>query len=354
MLPWRKRSPMRWSAGAVFKPNEAKPRDKRVKAVELNRRKTASTPAVQDERVRDRPFAKAPDGIPVFRSPLALQRFAHAEHPPHDQKGQRKEEGAVFEPLPDKHPRRPLLKNVFARHELKDGDFTYVPAAPDQFQRAHSKSDGQSKRVGDATDNPSRAAGQTSGNRTNPNTRPSFSSDLESWPKDVDHQFLTPSPPERVAPAATNHCTDTQVCSRHERAPSSGSNERSVDRRERRVRAVRAIPMLTGNDAYQQKLEVAADRFPLRRRGSTPQPRTRRTEANRAFRRKLSLPTLPLGAREQARTRSPPSVVDEADEPTNSSGSNSYSAEVFAKIAAMRSSEDDPNEIKGFDTFMMY
>ena len=130
---------------------------------------------------------------------------------------------------------------------------------------------------------------------------------------------------------------------RHQRpssASSSSSNERSVDRRQRRVGAARAIPVLPKRQLRRHNTDPTFNFF--ERPSEQPHsPRHRQPEESSWFRPHHAPPAPRNNLAYQP--RSPDLASEDASE--------DFSPDIFAKLHSIQEEKD---EIKGFDEFMMY
>ena len=299
-------------------------------------------------------LAKASEGFPLFQSPFGASPFVRSGNPaPPDPTPEPK--AKEFDPPPYR-PNRPSLKNLFDFREVDGKDVRTAPPKVDVRKPNWT--------------NLSSSAGAGAGEVAVTAGTDSFDSDSDLEGRPLTRTFTGPPfvgamrvPVREVedhVDAGRRHSTSSDSSAGSDNPPDcnldrnpsnvSSNSSRSVDRRQRRVGAVRALPSLHGNDSYQQKLEIAADR---RRRDSTPPPRLLAPQHRHVY-RKFSLPNRPFDIYKPI-VNAPPSIVDEVDEHSSrSSSSESYSAEIFSKILTLGSDVTEHSELKGFDGFMMY
>ena len=152
------------------------------------------------------------------------------------------------------------------------------------------------------------------------------------------------SPPVEVAKYERPSSTGVTRYQRPSSASSSGSNERSIDRRQRRVSAARAIPVLPKRDHRQlqrHNTDPTADFF--------EQPRHRQLRQNYPNDNAQSKPHyLPPPKNNFAYQ---PWSPDHDLASQDTSDDFALSPDAFAKLHSIQEEKD---EIKGFDEFMMY
>ena len=264
------------------------------------------TPRTQEDRLRDRVAQQFPPLIKHFDHyspgrPLDL---------PERDSSQSASINSSFHPPPYK-PSRPSLKNVFPMCDTPK----VAPQKP-EGPRRHSTG------------------------TTNIDRHQLIIADRVS-PPPVDR--VSP-PPVEVAKYESPSSAGVTRYQRPSSASSSSSNERSVDRRQRRVSAARVIPVLPKRQLRRHNTDPTPNFFERGSERPAYSPRHRELQQTEDYPR-LRPHYVPPALRNNFAFQ--PWSPDLASE----DASEDFSPDVFAKLHSIQEEKD---EIKGFDEFMMY